>query len=173
MVKPAWPSRLPRSVTAVKGEMCGANPPSLSSSASCRAQRSSYRVSPPTMAPTNTPSGFSAWWIWKREERSVTFRISCGLPDNLRKHRTGGNKYNTILIRSRRTLFRHCGWQLCTEYLTNCWIYLFNSLLKFKIKILDIYTDFSWTRRKITEALTSPAHFYVLTRAFWTLGHEV
>lgn len=58
VLKPALPSRCPKSLTAVKGETCGEKPPSLSVSANCKEHRSSKSVSPPNIAPMNTPSGF-------------------------------------------------------------------------------------------------------------------
>lgn len=58
IAKPALVRRLPISLTSVKGDTCGDNPPRLSSSASCREDRSSYNVSPPNTAAKNTPSCF-------------------------------------------------------------------------------------------------------------------
>lgn len=67
VLNPALDRRCPKSDTATNGDTWGENPPSLSSSASCKEQRSSYRVSPPNIAPMKTPSGLRTWWIYNTE----------------------------------------------------------------------------------------------------------
>lgn len=58
MVNPALVNRLPISLTSVNGDICGDNPPLLSSSANCSEDRNSYKVSPPNTAANSTPSCF-------------------------------------------------------------------------------------------------------------------